>query len=226
MITTKFLPRGAWAPPRCAPPDTSWGPRMRRAVALVMTGVASVLLLGACKGDPNSVANQANSGDRKNYVSGDGSIERIAVAKRGPAVDLVGTTLDGKAWTSADARGKALVVNVWGSWCGPCANEAAGLQKAWTDLSAAKKPVQFIGIDIQEGASHRCSVHPQPGAHLPVAHRPARRAHPLAPGQGRAHAHHPRPGHPGPDRRPGQRRVSTTTTLTDLVDDVLSGATG
>lgn len=198
---------------------------MRRVVTTVVAVVAMGLLLGGCKSDPNSVANQANKGDRKGYVSGDGSIERIAVAKRGPAVDLSGTTVDGQPWNSADARGKALVVNVWGSWCGPCVNEAADLQKAWTDLSAARKPVQFIGIDVQESAPTGAAFLRGRGITYPsLTDQPGVLILSL---QGKAVATPTTLVLDTQGRIAG--RVSgevTATTLTDLVDDVLSGATG
>lgn len=120
-----------------------------RSAALVLAGVLA-LSMAACSDDPNSLAAQAKAGDRKGYVSGDGSVETIAAAKRQEPVRLKGTTLEGKDWAVADARGDVVVINVWGSWCGPCVAEAPALQKAWTDLSKAGKPVQFMGIDFRE----------------------------------------------------------------------------
>lgn len=198
---------------------------MRRTVRTVVAVVAGVLLLGACSSDPNSVANQAKQGDRKGYLSGDGSIERIAVDKRGPAVSLSGTTVDGKPWNSADARGKALVVNVWGSWCGPCVNESAGLQKAWTELSAAKKPVQFIGIDVQESAQTGAAFLKSRGITYPSLTDQAGVL--ILALQGKAVST------PTTLVLDTQGRIAgrvngevNETTLTDLVDDVLSGAAG
>ena len=120
---------------------------------LVAFGMAAVLALGvaACGSDPNSVAAQARSGDRKGFISGDGSVERIAAGRREAALSLKGTTVDGKPWSMDQARGKVLVVNVWGSWCGPCVAEASDLQKAWSGYSTAGKPVQFLGLDFKEG---------------------------------------------------------------------------
>ena len=122
-------------------------PRLLAAVA------AGALLLGvsACGSDPNSIAAQAKSGDGKGYVSGDGSIERVGSDQRSALPALSGTTLAGTPWKVADARDKVVVLNVWGQWCGPCVAEMPHLQQVWAQLSAAGKPVQFMGINYRDG---------------------------------------------------------------------------
>lgn len=110
-----------------------------------------VTFAAACSSDPNSVADQARSGDRKGYVAGDGSIEQLPVAERSQPVKLEGTTLEGKPWSSADRPGTVLVVNVWGSWCPPCIEETPALQKAWETVQAMGKKVEFVGLDKLEG---------------------------------------------------------------------------
>ncbi|ADU47210.1 TlpA family protein disulfide reductase [Intrasporangium calvum] len=109
-----------------------------------------VASLAACSEDPNSVAGQARAGDRKNYVSGDGTIERLAPGNRGPAVRLAGTTLEGEPWSIEGTAGAVLVVNVWGSWCPPCIEETPDLQKAWEQVQADGLEVEFIGLDKME----------------------------------------------------------------------------
>jgi hypothetical protein len=59
------------------------------------------LATAACTNDANSVASQAMAGDGKGYVAGDGSVKQLAVAERGAAVSLAGTTVDGKPWSAA-----------------------------------------------------------------------------------------------------------------------------
>ena len=117
--------------------------------ALAVAG-GLVTFTTACSSDPNSVADQARSGDRKGYVAGDGSIEQLPAGERGDPVALEGTTLDGKPWRIADHGGKVLVVNVWGSWCPPCIEETPALQKAWETVQSKGHPVQFIGLDKLE----------------------------------------------------------------------------
>lgn len=119
--------------------------------AAVLTSVVALLALGACSSDPNSIAEQAKKGDQKGYIAGNGAIEQIPVDKRLDPVTLEGTTLDGRQWSSTSERGKqVVVVNLWGSWCPPCIEEIPDLEKVWTDVQAAKKPVQFMGIDFRE----------------------------------------------------------------------------
>ena len=117
--------------------------------ALALAG-GLVTVTAACSSDPNSVEEQARSGDRKGYVAGDGSIEQLAVGDRGEPVTLSGTTLEGQPWSLADRAGKVVVVNVWGSWCPPCIEETPALQKAWEKVQADGKRVDFIGLDKLE----------------------------------------------------------------------------
>jgi len=50
-------------------------------------------------------------------------------------------------------KGKAIVLNVWASWCVPCNQEAPMLQSAWKQAQAQDKNVVFLGIDFQDASS-------------------------------------------------------------------------
>jgi len=119
-----------------------------------LTAVLAALTLSvgvsACSSDAGSIAAQARSGDGKGFVSGDGTIERLALGQRPTPLTLSGTTLQGASWKVADAKGKVLVLNVWGSWCGPCVAESPHLQQVWAEVSASGKPVQFMGINYRD----------------------------------------------------------------------------
>ena len=125
-------------------------PKRPSFVAAVAAG-ALCLGVAACSSDPNSIAAQAKSGDGKGFVSGDGSIERVALDKRSVPLTLSGTTLHGPPWKVADARDNVLVLNVWGQWCGPCVAEMPQLQQVWSRVSAAGEPVRFMGINYRDG---------------------------------------------------------------------------
>ena len=124
--------------------------RQKLAALLVMLTLS--IAVSACSSDAGSIAAQARSGDGKGFVSGDGTIERLGLDQRLTPLTLSGTTLQGTPWKVADAADKVLVLNVWGSWCGPCVAEMPHLQQVWLQLSTAGRPVQFMGINYRDGA--------------------------------------------------------------------------
>ncbi len=121
-----------------------------RKLSAVVAVVALSLGVSACSTDANSVAAQARSGDGKGFISGDGSTERVALDLRAAPLNVSGTTLEGTSWRVADAKGKVIVLNVWGTWCGPCVAESPHLQQVWSELAAAGKPVQLMGINYRD----------------------------------------------------------------------------
>ena len=58
-----------------------------------------------------------------------------------------GYQIDGKSEIQLeDLRGKVVVINFWASWCKPCEQEAAELQKAWAEYEPSGQVV-FLGVD-------------------------------------------------------------------------------
>ena len=111
-----------------------------RAALLALT-LPCALALAGCSNDVGSSGNQG-------YVAGKGVITSVQAADRRRPGEVAGRTLDGKRVSLADFRGKVVVVNVWGSWCGPCRAEAPMLAQAAREL--AKKDVVFLGIDSRD----------------------------------------------------------------------------
>ena len=104
-------------------------------------GLACALALAGCSKDVGSSGNQG-------YVAGKGIITSVKAADRKQPGEVSGRTLDGEKVSLADFRGKVVVVNVWGSWCGPCRAEAPMLARASREL--AGKGVVFLGIDSRD----------------------------------------------------------------------------
>jgi len=122
-------------------------PRRRdRRLPVLAAGTVAVLAalapLAACS------TSSGNAVTGQNYQAGDGSITILAPDQRKAPGDLRGATVDGQQVDLASYRGDVVVLNVWGSWCGPCQKEAPALQAASQAL--APKGVKFLGINIRE----------------------------------------------------------------------------
>jgi cytochrome c biogenesis protein CcmG/thiol:disulfide interchange protein DsbE len=63
----------------------------------------------------------------------------------GQAPDFTLTSFDERTLTLSQLRGQVVIVNFWASWCPPCREEAAYLEKTWRKYKA--KGVVFIGVD-------------------------------------------------------------------------------
>ncbi|XVX18722.1 TlpA family protein disulfide reductase [Actinomycetota bacterium] len=122
---------------------------MTRAPLLTLLAAAALALAG-CSDEGSSIDAQMRQGDQKGYVAGDGTIEALTPGQRETVVTLEGTTLEGEPWSSADHRGQVVVINVWGSWCGPCIEEAPALEQVASDLREAGEPVRFIGVNSRD----------------------------------------------------------------------------
>ncbi|HWU08150.1 MAG TPA: TlpA disulfide reductase family protein [Streptomyces sp.] len=115
----------------------------RRFTLLAATAVAGALVLSACGG-----GTKAGGGGNTNFVTGSGGVSTVAKGERADAPKLDGTTLDGKALDITDYKGKVVVLNFWGSWCGPCRAEAKHFQKV--SQETADQGVQFVGINTRD----------------------------------------------------------------------------
>lgn len=81
------------------------------------------------------------------YISGQ-AVTSVPPEERTPAAVATGPALDGDTTVSTgDYPGKIVVINVWGSWCAPCRQEAPDLVEAATETASI---AQFIGINIRD----------------------------------------------------------------------------
>ncbi|MET4105792.1 TlpA disulfide reductase family protein [Hymenobacter sp. UYP22] len=57
-------------------------------------------------------------------------------------------TLDGQPANLRDLQGKAVLVNLWASWCPPCVAEMPGLQKLYAQVD--KRKVAFVMVSLDQ----------------------------------------------------------------------------
>lgn len=128
-----------------------------RAVIATAALLVLALTLSACGGSTPGSASRSGTG---NSLAGKGSATGLtlwAPADRARLPKLVGRTLDSERLNVNQWRGHVVVVNTWGSWCGPCRDEAPGLARVANET--APSGVRFVGIDTRDNdASARAFV--------------------------------------------------------------------
>jgi thiol-disulfide isomerase/thioredoxin len=72
-----------------------------------------------------------------------GSAERIM--KSTPAPDFTLESLDGKTMRLSDLRGKAVLLNFWATWCGPCKIETPWLVELQNQYGP--QGLQIVGVE-------------------------------------------------------------------------------
>lgn len=68
--------------------------------------------------------------------------------QREHAPEMTGPTLEGDRVSLAGLRGQVVVINVWGSWCTPCREEAPDLARLARETQS--EGVQFLGVDTRD----------------------------------------------------------------------------
>jgi cytochrome c biogenesis protein CcmG, thiol:disulfide interchange protein DsbE len=95
-----------------------------------------------------------------------------AAASRGerplaPAFTLPRLDADGDL-SLASLRGKAVIVNFWASWCGPCEDEAPLLEAAWREHR--DEGLVVVGIDFNDFRSDARRFARKNGMTYPLVH--------------------------------------------------------
>ncbi len=72
--------------------------------------------------------------------------------ERAEAPKLDGETVDDGTLDTTTLKGKVVVLNVWGSWCPPCRNEAKYFATVSKEYADAGKDVAFVGINTRDNS--------------------------------------------------------------------------
>ncbi|NIJ14759.1 thiol-disulfide isomerase/thioredoxin [Saccharomonospora amisosensis] len=118
---------------------------MRKLAALA--AVLLLTLVTACSTGEDAVSR----GSSFTFVSPGGKTDiYYEGADRQPLPEVEGEDLfdENKRIAVSDFKGKVVVINIWGQWCGPCRTEAPELQKVYEQTKHLG--VQVLGIDVRD----------------------------------------------------------------------------
>ena len=80
-------------------------------------------------------------------LGGGRALTQIPPPERKLAAVATGPDLDGSGTVTTNHPGKVTVINVWGSWCAPCRQEAPDLKAASAET---EDTAVFVGLNIGE----------------------------------------------------------------------------
>lgn len=64
-----------------------------------------------------------------------------------PAPDFTVRLTDGSTFTLSEARGKAVILNIWATWCGPCCRELPAFQELYDEFGGS---LQVLAVNYAE----------------------------------------------------------------------------
>jgi cytochrome c biogenesis protein CcmG/thiol:disulfide interchange protein DsbE len=100
-----------------------------------LTIVVAVLLLAGCSSSPQKIAGQVIS------------CESLQSTPSSDSINL--GCLDGSTGASVNTLKGPMIINVWGSWCGPCKEEMPILRSFY---KKAEGKVSLVGVDVEEAS--------------------------------------------------------------------------
>jgi thiol-disulfide isomerase/thioredoxin len=111
----------------------------------LLSAVLAALLLAGCSATKEAVA----TGGEFEFVApgGQTTILYDPPESRGTVRGISGESLlrEGATVGLDDYTGKVVIVNIWGSWCGPCREEMPGLQFVQEQTGAV-----VLGVDVRD----------------------------------------------------------------------------
>ena len=123
---------------------------MRYRFRAVTAVIAAVLVATGCAGGPAAVAPDGTKPFTFVAPGGQDKILYDPPETRGTVTGLSGDDLlaPGTTLSLDDFAGQVVVLNVWGSWCGPCRTEMPDLQELHRSFQA--DGVTVLGVDVRD----------------------------------------------------------------------------
>lgn len=113
-------------------------------VAIVAASIGAFMLWRA--NQPPAATESTRPSTPALAVSSD-SLTPLATPRPVPVVSFVNG--DGKSMTSADFRGRTILLNIWATWCVPCRKEMPTLDRLEQKLGGPNFEVVALSIDRQ-----------------------------------------------------------------------------
>lgn len=122
-----------------------------KTVAGMLTAVALLATVTACSEENTAGTNAVASGGTFEFVSPGGQTSiSYPENERKEIQNFSGPALIGdKTINLDDYKGKVVVLNSWGQWCGPCRSESDDLQRVQEKLEKSGKGT-VLGINVRE----------------------------------------------------------------------------
>ena len=122
-----------------------------KTVAGMLTAVALLATVTACSEENTAGTNAVASGGTFEFVSPGGQTSiSYPENERKEIQNFSGPALIGdKTINLDDYKGKVVVLNSWGQWCGPCRSESDDLQRVQEKLEKSVKGT-VLGINVRE----------------------------------------------------------------------------
>ena len=108
--------------------------------------MSTLLAIGCGQKDRMKIASKPK--DTKNTISPQGQADRPDYAIKAP--DFTLRTVQGDLFNLSDYKGKVVLLNFWGTWCGPCRREIPDFNKLHDKYQ--KDGLEIVGITITSGS--------------------------------------------------------------------------
>ena len=127
-----------------------WTPA-RIALTVVVFALLATFGVSSCNSTDKSAGANANAPQISMKVNGANAASQPVNAAPQPmlsasALNASFKTIDGKDFKIAELKGKALVIDLWATWCGPCRVEVPELVRMQTEYGP--RGFEVVGLDI------------------------------------------------------------------------------